>query len=508
MTVCFARGLGAAAILAMAGQSAHADLTAMDVWNDWKAYLGSAGYSVSGDEQSSGSELNVSNLTLTMPMPEGEGEFAITMGSLAFVENGDGSVTINMPDSIPMAFETKIENEDPVSGVLTVTHPGNEMVASGTPNDTLYSYSAPNVGFSLSSLAIEGEPVPDSVIKISAAMTNVTSNTKMQLADLRTYSQQMTADSLSYNIAFDDPETSDQGTFIGAMEGLGFDGNGAIPLDMDPTDFNKMLEDGFQMDGTFTYSAGSAKFQGVGEGESFDFASSSQGGSLGIQMDQSQLGYEGKQKQIAISVTGGELPLPLDVTAAETAFNLGIPVQKSEEQQDFAFGLSMTDFTMSDLLWSMFDPAKQLPRDPASIAVDLTGKAKILFNFLDPEVASLLEQSEETPAELHAVTINNLLVSMVGARLSGTGDFTFDNSDTVTFDGMPRPIGHVDLTLVGANALLDKLIAMGFVGNEEAMGARMMMGMLAVPGDEPDTLKSKLEINEQGHVLANGQRIQ
>ncbi|MBD0866386.1 MAG: hypothetical protein GDA36_12755, partial [Rhodobacteraceae bacterium] len=43
---------------------------------------------------------------------------------------------------------------------------------------------------------------------------------------------------------------------------------------------------------------------------------------------------------------------------------------------------------------------------------------------------------------------------------------------------------------------------------QSAMMARGMMGMLAIPGDAPDTLTSTLEINDQGHVLANGQRIQ
>lgn len=39
------------------------------------------------------------------------------------------------------------------------------------------------------------------------------------------------------------------------------------------------------------------------------------------------------------------------------------------------------------------------------------------------------------------------------------------------------------------------------------MGARMMMSMFAVPGSAPDTLRSTIEVNERGHVLANGQRI-
>ena len=105
------------------------------------------------------------------------------------------------------------------------------------------------------------------------------------------------------------------------------------------------------------------------------------------------------------------------------------------------------------------------------------------------------------------MTTNDLLVSMIGAKLTGTGAFTFDNADMQTFPGMPRPEGFVELALTGANAVLDKLIQMGFVSDNDAMGARMMMGMFAVPGEGEDSLKSRIEINEQGQVLANGQRI-
>ena len=106
------------------------------------------------------------------------------------------------------------------------------------------------------------------------------------------------------------------------------------------------------------------------------------------------------------------------------------------------------------------------------------------------------------------MTLKTLLVDAAGAKLSGTGDFTFDNTDLATFGGVPRPTGAVDLQLAGANGLLDKLVAMGLLPQEQAMGARMMMGLFAVPGEAEDTLSSKIEINDQGHVLANGQRIQ
>lgn len=156
----------------------------------------------------------------------------------------------------------------------------------------------------------------------------------------------------------------------------------------------------------------------------------------------------------------------------------------------------------------MIDPGKALPRDPATIAIDVTGKAKMLFDFFDPEQMVAVESGEAMPAELNALTLNNLLVSIAGAKLSGTGDFTFDNSDLTTFDGMPKPTGGIDLALNGGNGLMDKLVQMGLLPQEQAMAARMMMGLFARPGEGEDSLTSKIEINEEGHILANGQRIQ
>jgi hypothetical protein len=71
---------------------------------------------------------------------------------------------------------------------------------------------------------------------------------------------------------------------------------------------------------------------------------------------------------------------------------------------------------------------------------------------------------------------------------------------------MPRPQGSLDLQAKGVNGLLDKLQAMGLVPEDQMMGARMMLGMFAtVVGD--DELTSKLEVNEAGGVLVNGQQI-
>ena len=98
-------------------------------------------------------------------------------------------------------------------------------------------------------------------------------------------------------------------------------------------------------------------------------------------------------------------------------------------------------------------------------------------------------------------------MSLVGTKLTGDGDFAFDNSNTEEFDGLPSPSGVANLELVGANQLIDTLIGMGIISDNDALGARMMMGLMAVPGEEPDTLNSTIEFTEDGQILANGQRI-
>ena len=87
----------AALALVLAATSAHADLTAADVWGDWRDYLNGFGYAVTGTESMSGNVLTVSDVTMDMKMPENGGNVAFQIGTLSFTENGDGTVAIGLP---------------------------------------------------------------------------------------------------------------------------------------------------------------------------------------------------------------------------------------------------------------------------------------------------------------------------------------------------------------------------------------------------------------------------
>ncbi len=503
MTAFFRNGLGAAVLVVSATQMAHADVTAQDVWSDWKNYMSSVGYDVSGNESMSGGTLTISDMSMSMKLPEADGTISIDMPSLVFVGNSDGSVGVNMPGTMPLHI-SGTEDGETFDVVVNYTQSGNSMVVSGDPDNMNYNYTASKVDVTLASITVDGETLPPEIARAAVTLNNVISSTQMQVADLRGYTQRMSADSLSYDIEFNDPDSNDLADFDGTIQGVSFQGGGMIPLKMNTEDLAAMLAAGFAFSGAFEYVSGKTNMHAVGDGEDITFTGSSEGGKLSAAMDASHIGYDVSQKDTSINVTTAQLPFPVAIEMAETRVKVDIPVAQTDEEQDFSLVMKMSDFTISDMIWSMFDPGAVLPRDPATIAVDLTGKATILANILDPEVA---ESLDSPPGELNAVTINELLVSAAGSKLSGTGDFTFDNSDLASFDGMPAPSGVANLKLNGANGLMDKLIQMGLMSDSDAMGARMMMGMLAVPGEGEDSLVSKIEINDEGHIMANGQRI-
>ena len=503
MSVSFFRGMGAVAPILLIAQAAHADLSAQDVWSDWKDYMSSTGYEVTASETESSGKLTVSDITMSMDI-EGDA-FSMTMGTLEFIENGDGTVNMVMPAEYPMAFDFNADG-DAISGSLIYTHDGSPMVVSGDTSEMEYSYSAATAGLTLKDLEIEGEAVPTDVAALTVNMTDLASNTLMKIGDVRSYTQSMTVATMAYDFMFNEPEGSDNAAFNGTLQGLDFSGDMTVPKVEDPSDVAAMLKAGMAYVGKFTFESGNTNIKGADGADTFEVQTSSKGGEFNIGLSPEGLTYDVTQVDTTLNMMGSDIPFPISLSMKEMGTNFAMPLTKSDEEQDFALGVSLREFAVPDMLWGLIDPNEELPRDPANLVVDLSGKGKLFFDLVDEEQMAAVEKGDEAPGEVNSLSINQILLSVAGAELTGDGAFTFDNTDLESFDGMPAPEGEANLKLVGANALIDKLIGMGLVSEDDAMGARMMMGMFTVPAGD-DTVTSKIEVNDEGHVLANGQRL-
>lgn len=496
-------------LLALTSAPALADITAQEVWSEWKSAMQGFGYSVQGSEATSGDTLTITGLVMSMPLPEEDVQIEINMGEMSLTNLSNGTVEISLPKTLPIAFSISEEGEADVSGALTYDTTDLSMRVSGSASNMRYSYTASALDMTLSELVIEGKPVDIGTLGIS--LSNIAGSTTMKVGSLRDIVQDFTADTLAYTVDIQPPESTraeDRFALSGTLNAFTFLGTGAYPTGgFDVANTSSMLKAGFTFEGSFGHTGGNTHIDITENGQQTIGTFSSDSGLLKMALGASGLSYSGAAQGLTSTMTSSQTPFPVALNAAKSAVALAMPIVPSPETQTYGLTIELSALTTSEKLWSLIDPTAQLPRDPATLHLELSGKAKLLSDILDPAGLTALETGATKPAELHTLDLNTLKLSLAGAALTGKGAFTFDNSDMETIPGIPRPTGAVDLELAGATTLMDKLVSMGLLDEAQATGARMMLALFAVPAAGEDRLTSKVEVTKDGHLRANGQRL-
>jgi len=508
MTKWTLAGSTALATLAF-GSVALAGVTPEDVWKSWQDMSASSGQKVTAtSETRDGDTLLVEGMRI-----EARQDGVLVVGEideLFFTDIGEGIVEITMSDEYPLTITMDPDEGEtkPTTVKILVKQPGLTMSAGGGDGETGYDFDAPLVSIAVESIDGVDAAVIDLVADlVFTGMVGTYLNGAPDAAsDTRDMTTEFGATNMAVNVAFKDPES--QGALKLSVSVADISGysestliGGALMADLAAA-----LKTGFASDGGFNYGKTVYDFSFADETENAASNGQADSGGFTFSMDEDHLAYAGDGKGVTMVVSGSQIPFPeLAASFAEATFDLLMPISKSDVAEDFKLVTRIVDLTVSDVLWGMIDPTSQLPRDPATLVVDATGTAKLAFDIMDPAQQAVM--GEASPGDLESLNINAVQLKIAGAELTGAGAFTFDNTDLVTFEGMPAPTGKLEMKLVGGNGLLDKLVAMGLIPDDQAMGARMMMGMFARPGDGVDTLTSTIEFKDKG-LFANGQRLQ
>ena len=494
------------AILAavICGTTASADVTAKQVWDNWTDQMAiyGQGFTTQG-ETMSGDTLTVSGVAINMG--DDEGTVDAQLGDIMLTENGDGTVSITMAESYPITLDLTPQFGDPSTINISVSQSGMTLLVSGDPDAMTYDISADRYAMSIDSF--EGQvasevDLQDAVI----AMLDMSGSYSVKSDNLTRISYAFDLGALDIDVLFTEPGGSSKLMANADIADLTMFAEAATPIDMDMEADAPPFDEGLAFEGGYTFGALSYVFDIDAEGEAASGNASVDSGALDIAMDIDGLTYSGTSNGIDLSILiPNEMPFPIEATMAKYGFEFLIPLSQSEAPRDARMAFDFTDLSVSDTLWNLADPQSILPRDPVTIAIGLDAKVTPFFDFLDPAQQQAAAMAA-VPGELNAATITELTISAVGAEITGDGAFTFDNADLATFQGFPRPEGQMSFAINGVNGLIDKLIQMGLIPEEEAMMPRMMMGMFTTPvGD--DMLTSTIEVNGEGHVLANGQRL-
>jgi len=498
---------------ALTSTSALADITADDLWNSYQTIAETIGGELTATTTRDGNNVTFTEakLNFAMDFPEGSASVALLYPTLSYTDNPDGTVAMDMDgDQLYKFVITGIDSAtDTISAELVFNYNDAELIASGDPDDITFSYAMDGFTFALQNLTADGIPdFADLGLSLTGESTDLSGSSRFVLDELVTITDQSKMSSLSYKAELKDPlgvETINSAIYMD----MGSDLSIALPTGgMDITNLATALKQGLSLKLATTTGATTTQTSAMQGGEqimSETATAASSSGMISANEDAIQMTAQVADMSMDMAA-GADFPFDLSAKMAELGMDFKMPVTASEAPQDFTVAFNLGGLTVGEELWSLLDPAAILPRDPATVDVNLTGQTTVFQDFMN--FAKMMELSnDDVPLELNALTVKNFLISAAGASVTGTGDFAFNNDDLISFDGLPAPSGTADIQISGANGLIDKLIQMGLIADSDAMGARMMMGMLAVPGDGDDTLKSKLEITEDGQILANGQRL-
>lgn len=477
-----------------------ADVTPADVWDQLQASI-NTDPTVSltiGSIDETPERIIVSNMAIQSD--QDDVSFSALTPSLTLQDRGDGTVEMQYAETSPILISST-QPGDEFELAFDVIQTNVRYIVSGDPELMNFSLSGDALELQLTDIG----GMPESMLVTgNMVLSDLAGNSIYTGGDDLAYSGDFTAGSFTTDISMQDRADGTGGTIKSTIDGMRIDTQVAIPANISDDDL--FVKAGMvKLDSTIGATSVNVNFD-VGDGP-FSFDLTMEGSATDLALSPDGLFYDSSLTGANIrAMLPDVLPFPIEASLGKFATVLKGPVN-ADTTGDIQLGLTIADLSVSDGIWNLFDPGQLLQRDPATLDVQLSGVGEIGFDLtvLEEEIAS--SGNDEIPGKIESAQIDRLFVNAAGATANGTGSFTFDNTDFMTFPGSPRPEGSAKLEVTGLNALLDTLIQMGFVAQEEAMGMRMGMAMFTNPGPTEDSMSTELEVNAQGHVIVNGQRL-
>lgn len=519
---------------------AFGDVSPAEVWQSWIEYYQANGYSVTeGTREEAGDTLILRDVAITYAAPGDELDLSFVAPEISLLATGDGRVRTTLADTIPMSVRfTEDDEEVTLTGALTLRD--SEIVTSGSAEDMTHDSRMGEVSLALQTLQT-GATTRE--LPVTLTLANLTSRQNVTRSDAMRFDVEMAAERLSLDADItdlddggDDAAGGGDGPtsfkLSGSLNDLRGASTGVMPLEADPaTDMAAALRAGLDVSGSL--AAGAGRFELAVAGTDSDGQPENVAGHYTVEGTDVSfgLGPDGLKYQGAIDSTAAEftvtgLPAPISYSMAETTFDVQMPVLKSDEPAPFKLAYSIGGLSLADGIWDMFDPQKVLPRDPASLDIDVTGLMRLTMDLFDPALAQAAEAADEdaagddaagsdgmdatgddtatpNPFEPIEISLNKIALSAVGASFDSSGELRVPEGGDMT-----QPVGTLNARIEGVDGLIDRLVQLGVLNSDEVAGYRMMLAMFARPAPEGgDALVSEFEFREGGEIFANGQQV-
>ena len=492
----------------LCASSASANMSPEEAWEHIVSRAQASDYVVSAIKSRDGDQLTVTDIVFRIDDFDAGFSLKFETGDWQFSQQADGSVRMDMAEDARWALRFKDMDDERVEIDVAQFSKDSLMVFKRDGDEISSEYEFGSLRLDFVRMADEIEVIGKDQLQFSVTLNDISGNSQFRQSDFNVTSGNMDIATAWIDMNIAPKEEDFRASWRSNFSDIVFSSTSQTRDGVSLQDFEKAIRLGMNSATIYSYGQGQTEIRFVGEDGDVVMSSSTTGGRTNADLSKLGVNFLSEMSGWNVSVGGSLVPMPFDASLGALVYGMSLPVVSSEEQQKVGLRLEMEDLSVSDAVWDMFDPFRVFDRDRVTLKFDVSGMMRLLADFssFDVEDADDIGAFQEA-AELNSLSINSLLLSALGASAAVDGEFTFDNSDFYTFDGVPRPEGSVRLTMKGINALLDKLSNSGLIGSEEVMGARMFMGMFTIPVGR-DELEAELWIDQNGGVYANGQQIQ
>ena len=235
----------------LCGTTAYADVTAQQVWDNWTDQMAIYGQGfTAGDETMSGDTLTVADVQIQMS--DEEAGVLAAIGDIELTENGDGSVTITVPDSYPITLKLTPRYGDPSTVNLAVEHTGMKLTVSGDPEAMVYEIAAER--YAISVVSLEGEAAEEVDLQDAVmAMLDMSGTYSVSEDNLTRIAYDFAVGALDIDVSFS--EIGGEGIVQGNADiaDLVMAAKIAAPIDMDLNADTPPFVDGLAVEGGYTF---------------------------------------------------------------------------------------------------------------------------------------------------------------------------------------------------------------------------------------------------------------
>jgi hypothetical protein len=503
----FAPVVGVTALL-LGSTAAHA-LTGDEIWASWQDTATKSGLTLAAESVASeGGALKLTGLTLKQAVPTEGLNLNVALAEVTMTDNSDGTVAITTAPELTGSYGA--EGGVLGHGAMTIVNEGMTVTAKSEGGVTTYDFNLPkqtvtgdfNLPIAAEAMAMEGVP---SVVSFTAEALDQVGSYVYTTGSNDTLDINFTAGKTTHSTqskAADGTIISDKIGEVDSMAGdstITFGASQSVFNVKTAADFVALMNDGLAMTGVIDQGASRSTAKEQNPMMAYDLVTNSQPGKVSLSFDKTGLGLSAASTGGDAAFTSPMVPVPVNAVFGPVSIDFRMPVMGTEAQ-DFKFLLGVESLTLNEEVWAMVDAGATLPRDPLVIKIDTSGKAALdFFGMIAAEEAG----TEPPVPTIDSLSLSALNLSVAGASVAATGNFTFDNSM-----GVPVPAGVANVQLDGANGLMDKLVALGLLPQQQVDSARMMMSMFFKPGNGDDSLVTAIEAKEDGSIFVNGMQIQ